>query len=128
MFDKCNLFELRLAETQAHGGHGLILFKRILSSEAISGACNFMDFTRMPPGTSVGRHSHPASQEEFYLILRGTGLLRRNDQEIRVQAGDLVRNEPGANHALDNIGPDELWMFVFELKVLGDAPDDIKRQ
>ena len=128
MFDKCNLFKLRLAETEAHGGRGLILFNRILSSEAISGACNFMDFTRMPPGTSVGRHSHSANQEEFYLILRGTGLLRRDDQEIRVQAGDLIRNAPGANHALDNIGPDELWMFVIELKVLGDDPVDVKEQ
>ena len=121
VFDKCNLFNLQLAETQAHGGRGLILFNRILSGQMINGACNFMDFTCMPPGTSVGMHSHAADQEEYYLILRGTGHLQRDGKEFRVQAGDLVRNPPGGCHALENIGSEELCMFVFELRVLGHS-------
>lgn len=118
MFDRCSLFELKLAETRAHGGQGLILFTRIVSEESINGACNFIDFTKMPPGTSIGEHSHARDQEEYYLIIKGVGLMNRDGQDFQVQAGDLIRNFPGGTHALKNIGEGELWIFVFELKVL----------
>ena len=36
-----------------------------------------------------------------------------------VRAGDLVRNRPGGTHALENPGPGELRLFVFELGVRG---------
>ena len=117
-FQRCNLFELEQEKAVAHDGLGEILFRRIATSADISGACNFLDFTTMPPGSSIGKHTHRDSEEEYYLILRGRGRMQQNGEEFEVKAGDLICNPPGGTHALQNIGGDILQMFVFEVQVL----------
>ena len=57
-FSRCNVFDLRQDVVQAHGGEGLIRFARMATSESLSGACHFIDFTTMPVGTSIGEHTH----------------------------------------------------------------------
>ena len=116
-FVRCNLFELQQTATVAHGGLGQVLFHRIATTETLDGACNFIDFTTMPPGTTIGRHAHQSDEEEFYLILKGTGTLQLGDEEIAVRPGDLVRNPPGGTHSLRNAGDEELQLFVFEVQV-----------
>ena len=101
----------------AHDGEGEILTHRILTRDAIAGACHFMDITVMPPGTSVGRHDHAASEEEYYLILSGTGTMSLGTETFSVGPGDLVRNPPGGSHGLLNDGGAPLTLFVFELAV-----------
>jgi mannose-6-phosphate isomerase-like protein (cupin superfamily) len=115
-FLRCNLFHLPLERTVAHGGTGQIEFRRIASRASLSGTCNFIDFTRMPPGTSIGEHSHSVDEEEFYLVLRGCGRMRVNGEEFDVGPGDLIRNAPGGTHSLENTGDQELQLFVFEVK------------
>ncbi len=117
-FQRCNLYSLDLNETVAHGGTGKIRFQRIANSKSLSGACNFVDFTRMPPGSTIGEHSHTTDEEEFYLILRGQGRMRQGGQEFDVGPGDLIRNAPGGTHSLANTGSEELQLFVFEVKVV----------
>lgn len=116
-FDRCNLFALELEPTVAHNGVGEILFRRLATSHNISGACNFIDFTTMPPGTTIGKHQHTENEEEFYLILKGRGKMQQGDREFEVTAGELIRNPPGGIHALENIGDEDLQMFVFEVQV-----------
>lgn len=116
-FSRCNLYQLALEPTNAHGGEGDVHFHRIATDANLAGNCNFIDFTSMPPGTTIGKHRHRADEEEFYLILKGTGLMQLGDERFQVQAGDLVRNPPGGTHALQNTGESELQMFVFEVKV-----------
>jgi len=116
-FVRCNLSELPLEDACAHEGRGLIRFHRILTGDDVDGACNFMDCTVMPPGTSIGEHTHHPSEEEYYLVLAGEGVMRRDGETFTVRAGDLVRNRPGGTHALENPGPGELRLFVFELGV-----------
>lgn len=116
-FSRCNLFDLPQERVTAHQGVGEILFRRIAAAENLSGACNFIDFTRMPPGTTIGEHTHRGNEEEFYLILSGRGMMQQNGQEFSVTAGDFVRNPPGGTHGLRNVGEEELTMFVFEVQV-----------
>ena len=116
-FHRCNLYELELTEVQAHNGVGLIDFKRILTGDNISGLCHFMDFTSMPPGTSIGNHTHSHDEEEYYLILDGIGVMIQNDMSFAVRSGDLIRNPPGGTHSLKNTGTSNLQLFVFELEV-----------
>ena len=77
---RLNLFQLPLNEVVAHEGQGKIRFARVASrhaaeesgaSRSLSGACNYIDYSVMPPGTMVGLHTHAENEEEFYLILRG---------------------------------------------------------
>lgn len=117
VFNRCNIWQVPLEPTQAHQGQGQIEFHRILTQANIKGACHFMDFTRMPPGSSIGLHRHEASEEEYYLILEGSGLMQQDGVQFRVRAGDLIRNPPGGQHGLTNDTDQALHLFVFELKV-----------
>ena len=123
---RLTLAEVPLSEVVAHDGIGSIRFCRIASQEKkhepglglpLRGACNYMDYSVVPVGASVGLHQHRENEEEFYLILRGRGRLFCNGQSLDVGAGDLLRNPPGGSHALDNTGSEELVMFVFEVQV-----------
>ena len=116
-FDRCNLYESETEPTCAHNGIGLISFKRLITRGMVAGNCHFMDFTVMPPGTSVGRHTHAPNEEEYYLILEGSGQMERDGERFDVKAGDLLRNQPGGTHSLANTGACPLKMFVFELGV-----------
>ena len=117
LFDRCNLEQLSLAPTEAHGGQGLIRFARVLERADVSGACNFIDFAILPPGTSIGPHRHEDAEEEYYLVLAGTGQMWRNGASFPVQTGDLIRNPCGGAHSLVNTGTEDLKIFVFELAV-----------
>ena len=118
-FDRCNLNDVSLEKIQAHGGVGLIDFKRLAEREELAGACNFIDLAIVPAGGSIGEHRHQDTEEEFYLILGGTGLMQRNGDAFRVRPGDLIRNPPGGAHSLRNDGVDPLRIFVFELQAPG---------
>jgi mannose-6-phosphate isomerase-like protein (cupin superfamily) len=114
-FDRLNLYEQALERVVAHGGLGTIFFRRLADTESLAGACNFIDLAIVPPGCSIGRHRHAADEEEFYLVLAGSGRMWREGQEIRVGAGDLIRNPPGGAHGLINDGDCDIRLFVFEV-------------
>lgn len=116
-FDRQNLFALAQIPTVAHDGEGEIQFHRLATGACLSGDCNFIDFTTMPPGTTIGAHTHASSEEEFYLVLSGTGRMRKGREWFSVAAGDFVRNPPGGSHELVNSGETDLQLFVFELNV-----------
>lgn len=116
-YDRSNIGQIELAQVRAHGGEGLIRFARVADRESMAGGCNFIDFAELPPGTSIGRHTHAETEEEFYLVLRGRGEMTRNGETFTVGAGDLIRNPPGGTHSLRNTGSEELRIFVFELQV-----------
>ena len=71
----------------------------------------------MPPGTSIGAHTHNAKEEEFYLVLAGSGRMRKDGEWFAVNPGDFIRNPPGGSHELVNCGDTDLQLFVFELSV-----------
>jgi mannose-6-phosphate isomerase-like protein (cupin superfamily) len=116
-FDRCNLDRLDLQDIRAHAGEGLIKFARVADRGALVGGCNFIDLAELPPGTSIGPHTHGRAEEEFYLILAGTGRMSRNGEVFDVRSGDLIRNPPGGTHSLRNTGSEPLRIFVFELEV-----------
>lgn len=116
-FRRENLFRAVQASCVAHDGCGEILFARIATQDMLSGPCNFIDFTTMPPGSSIGAHRHGALEEEYYLILSGSGRMRCGPEWFDVGAGDFVRNPPGGTHELRNTGAVDLNLFVFELAV-----------
>lgn len=117
MFSKTNLFDESLSACIAHDGAGEILTSRILTSSDCDGACHFIDYTEMPPGTSIGLHTHKRSEEEYYLVLNGCGTMESNGEVFSVKPGDLIRNPPGGQHGLKNTGDEVLRLFVFELAV-----------
>ena len=74
-FDRCNIYDVQQSAVRAHDGEGYLNFARLATGKTLSGACNFIDFTCMPPGSSIGLHTHNMDEEEFYLILEGEGTM-----------------------------------------------------
>jgi uncharacterized cupin superfamily protein len=65
-----------------------------------------------PGAMSVKYHSH-SRQEEFFLILAGSGVLRMEDQETPVRKGDFVAKPAGKDiaHQFINTGPEVLQIL-----------------
>ncbi len=110
------LNELALDEVTAHGGKGKILFNRAFGPEAFRGPWNFVDYAVLPPGASIGRHTH-GENEELYLVLEGEGRMHLDGRELHVRPGSVILNGPGGTHGLRNDGDVPLKLFVVEVKV-----------
>lgn len=119
-FDRVHLPSASLEPRTAHGGEGLVHVARLLDADAVDGACNFVDLAVVPPGCSIGRHRHAEDEEEYYLVLSGSGTMWRDGERFEVAEGDLVRNRSGGAHGVVNDGEVDLRLFVFEVRVVGD--------
>ncbi len=65
-----------------------------------------------PGARSTKYHTH-SMQEEFFMILNGTGLLRMDGEEIPVRAGDVVSKPAGKGiaHQFINSGQEVLQIL-----------------
>lgn len=109
-----DLADLPLAEVKAHGGEGRIRFSRVWEPPTLRGPWRFVDYAELPPGTSIGEHTH-GDNEELYIILQGEGVMRLDGHEFRVRQGSLVLNRPGGTHGLRNDRPSPLKLLVVEV-------------
>lgn len=57
----------------------------------------------LPPGASVTPHHHEVI-EEIYYVIEGEGVMRIDDEEREVQAGDAVYIPRFSRHTLTNTG------------------------
>ena len=105
---------LRLEQIRAHAGEGRIGFHRVLAKDAFASACNFVDYAVLPPGTSIGIHTH-GDDEEIYVVLEGHGVMHLDGAEFAVGPGSLVKNRVGGTHGLRNDGDTPLRLLVVEI-------------
>ncbi|MEM5818371.1 MAG: cupin domain-containing protein [Desulfitobacterium hafniense] len=65
-----------------------------------------------PGGKSVKYHSH-SKQEEFFLIMQGSGLLRMNGEEVSIKMGDVISKPAGQEiaHQFINNGSEILQIL-----------------
>jgi mannose-6-phosphate isomerase-like protein (cupin superfamily) len=98
----------------AHGGIGKIQTARVEQAPSRP-ACNFVDLTVMPPGSTIGVHRHGPDNEEIYIIISGTGRMRLENQAFFVGPGDVIVNSANGAHGLENVGETELHLVVVEV-------------
>ena len=111
---RTNVLEAPKRWVTAHDGTGKISFVRPFSSEHFDTDLSFVDYVELPPGTSIGEHTH-GENEEIYFIVEGRGTMRTNDEVYGVRAGDLIVNRRGWSHGLENDTPDPLRVLVWEI-------------
>lgn len=111
-----DLTSLPLEAVQAHGGEGEILFHRVFEASAFRGPWNFVDYAVLPPGTSIGVHTH-GRNEELYLVLDGRGEMILEGKRFPVGPGSVILNRAGGTHGLANPGPGWLRIFVVEVQL-----------
>jgi uncharacterized cupin superfamily protein len=89
----------------------------------------YVNIDRIPPGSKSAKYHSHSKQEEFFMILGGTGTLRMNGEEIPVRKGDFVAKPAGRNiaHQFINTGQEMLEILDVGTNEDGDIayyPDE----
>lgn len=86
---------------------------RVLTGQNLLPAKHFTaGYVVIQPRGRIPLHTH--SNEEIYLIVKGTGRMRIGSEEKDVEAVSAVYIEPDAEHFLQNTGDGEMIMiFVY---------------
>ena len=99
-----------------HNGEGKVNSVSIFGKKDLQSALQFVHFTTLPPKTSIGLHKH-GDDEEFYIVLEGSGIMEVDGKKTPVTKGDTILNKPFGEHALYNTSEtDDLQVLVFEAK------------
>lgn len=95
-----------------HEGVGVLDWTVVLDrSETEGRRLQFFHDDILPAGASVGVHSH-ASDEEYYYVVSGTGVMTLDGRRHEVGPGDITAVYPGGSHGLENPGPEPLRFIV----------------
>lgn len=68
-----------------------------------------------PPGAVAGAHTH-ADLYEVFLVESGVGLLKGQDGDVPLAAGDCIAVSPGEGHELGNTGQEDLVLVYFGIE------------
>lgn len=80
-----------------------------------------LSYQRIPPGYRFPYgHTHK-TQEEVYVVLRGSGRMKLDDEIVELKEWDAVRVSPGTWRGYE-AGPEGLEILVIGAPHLGDAP------
>jgi quercetin dioxygenase-like cupin family protein len=91
---------------------GLVYWKTLISKGATNSEKLTLGVASLPPGGALHEHRH--TQEEVYLVLGGSGLVRVGGEEMAVEAGSAVFIPGDALHSCENTGASELRVaYVF---------------
>jgi len=108
-----NFLDKQPVEEICHNGEGWIKIVNLLDKE-LSAPIQFIHYTVLPPGTSIGLHTHKNDQE-IYIVLEGIGVIELNGKKTNVKCGDVILNKPFGSHALYNtLENQELKILVIE--------------
>jgi mannose-6-phosphate isomerase-like protein (cupin superfamily) len=90
-----------------------------LASQALGLERSGLGYQRIPPGYRFPYgHTH-RTQEEVYVVLRGSGRMKLDDEIVELRQWDAVRVPPGTWRGYE-AGPDGLEIFVIGAPGLGD--------
>ncbi len=79
-----------------------------------------LSYQRVPPGYRFPYgHTHE-TQEEVYVVVRGSGRMKVDDEILELEEWDAVRVPPGAWRGYE-AGPDGLELLVIGAPNLGDG-------
>lgn len=92
-----------------------------LATEALELERAGLCYQRIPPGHRFPYgHTH-AVQEELYVVVRGSGRFKLDDEIVEVSEWDAMRVPPGTWRGYE-AGSEGLEMLVFGAPNLGDDP------
>jgi mannose-6-phosphate isomerase-like protein (cupin superfamily) len=91
---------------------GLVYWKTLISKGVTHSKNLTLGVASLPPGGALREHHH--RQEEVYLVLDGSGLVRVGAEELAVEAGSAVFIPGDALHSCENTGASDLRVaYVF---------------
>lgn len=94
-----------------------------LATDALALEESGLSIQHIPPGYRFPYgHTHE-KQEEIYLVLRGNGRMKLDDEIVELKEWDAVRVPPGTWRGYE-AGPDGMEIVIFGAPSLGDARRD----
>jgi mannose-6-phosphate isomerase-like protein (cupin superfamily) len=99
-----------------HGGTGLIEFRRLLTSADFAAPVDFVDYTIIPPGSTIGLHRHDGN-EEVYFIAAGAPRVAVEQEERRLERGSVAVVHAGQSHRLINDCGEDVVIFVIQVRL-----------
>jgi mannose-6-phosphate isomerase-like protein (cupin superfamily) len=102
--------------SEEHGGSGTIAFRRLLDTSGFQAPVDFVDFTIVPPGSSIGHHSHHGN-EELYFVASGNPLMRVSGCQRRIARGTVAVVRNGGWHELINDTSESVEILVIQVRV-----------
>jgi mannose-6-phosphate isomerase-like protein (cupin superfamily) len=92
-----------------------------MATQALELENSGLTYQRVPPGYRFPYgHTH-RTQEEIYVVVRGSGRMKVDDEIVDLEEWDAVRVPPGAWRGYE-AGPDGLEILVIGAPNLGDDP------
>jgi quercetin dioxygenase-like cupin family protein len=105
--------KVSLAEVPEEGvSHNPQITKQVLLRRGDVPHLTNFSRSRLAPNQTASAHAHASMHEVFY-VERGAGVMRINDEELRLEAGVCVAVSPGERHEIANTGDAELVLCYF---------------
>lgn len=98
-----------------HDGEGPIQFRRLLTGADFMAPVDFVDFTVIPPGSTIGLHEH-SGNEEIYFIAKGKPRVMVEGEERRLKPGSIAVVHSGQCHRLINDCRDDVEILVIQIR------------
>ena len=93
------------------------------ASQALELEQSGLSYQRVPPDYRFPYgHTHK-TQEEVYVVVRGSGRMKLDDEIVEVEEWDVVRVPPGTWRGYE-AGPEGLELIVYGAPSLGEVPRD----
>ncbi len=99
-----------------HDGQGLCDNRELFRDVDFETNLAFLVRTIIPPGATIGYHSHGAD-EEMYVILSGHAIMTVNGERRDVGPGDAILNRQGWSHGLENLSDAPVEILVFLVRM-----------
>lgn len=97
----------RSLEPNLKGGKDTVRLIHFLEPENACGTGRLFGISIIPPGGSIGYHTHTGDFEQYY-ILKGTARIVHNGVEDQLGPGDAMLCREGQSHSIENIGDIDL--------------------
>jgi mannose-6-phosphate isomerase-like protein (cupin superfamily) len=94
-------------EPNLKGGRDTVRILNILEKEELYGLGRLFAISIIPPGGSIGQHTHEGDFETYY-ILKGRGRVNDNGNVAELGPGDMTQCREGHFHSMENIGDVDL--------------------
>jgi mannose-6-phosphate isomerase-like protein (cupin superfamily) len=98
-----------------HDGYGPIEFRRLLNQSDFSSPIDFVDFTIIPAGSTIGAHRHDGN-DEIYFIVEGSPRVAIDGNERRLEPGGIAVVRSGQTHGLVNDSKLPVKIFVIQVR------------
>lgn len=95
------------SEPELKGGKNTTRLVHFLEEEESHGTGRFFGVSIIPPGGSIGYHTHTGDFEIYY-ILKGTATVNDNGTQDILIPGDSMICMEGESHSIENNGDSDL--------------------